>query len=180
MTPKELRKTSKFLSLLLRHKPEIVGLQLDTQGWADTQELLQKVNAHGHGLTLEELQLVVDQNDKQRFAFSADGSRIRANQGHSLRIDLGLQPVTPPDVLYHGTATRNLTSIRKLGLLKGRRQHVHLSPDEETAHRVGARHGKPVVLRVASARMHADGALFYQADNGVWLTGQVAVGYLDF
>lgn len=180
MTPQQLRKTSKFLSLLLRHQPELIGLQLDAQGWTDTQELLQKVSAHGHPLTLEDLQLVVAQNDKQRFAFSADGTRIRANQGHSLSIDLGLHPATPPDVLYHGTAVRSLTSIRAQGLLKGRRHHVHLSPDEETARRVGARHGKPVVLRIAAARMHADGALFYQSDNGVWLTEAVAVGYLDF
>lgn len=180
MTSRYLRKTSKFLSLILRHKPEMIGLTLDAQGWAHVEELLQKINAHGHALTLEDLQVVVAQNDKQRFAFSADGTRIRANQGHSLPIDLGLQPVVPPGELYHGTAQHNLLSIREKGLLKGSRHHVHLSSDEETARKVGARYGNPVVLRIATDRMHADGVLFYQADNGVWLTDEVPVAYINF
>jgi len=180
MTPKKLRNTSKFLSLLLRHKPQIVGLDLDPEGWADTQELLQKINAHGHILTLEELQQVVAQNDKQRFAFSADGTRIRANQGHSVTVDLDLHPVAPPEVLYHGTAERNLSSIREKGLLKRKRHHVHLSPDELTARKVGMRYGNPVVLCVAAARMHAEGAVFYQSTNGVWLTDEVPVVYIGF
>ncbi len=151
---------------------------LDARGWADVDELLLKANQHGVTLTRDLLQQVVQQNDKQRFAFSADGTRLRANQGHSIKIDLGLEPITPPDQLYHGTATRFVESIRKQGLLHGKRDYVHLSPDEATARQVGARHGEPIVLVVTAGKMHAAGFIFYRAANGVWLTQRVPSEYL--
>ena len=155
--------TSKLLSYVLRHRPDSIGLQLDANGWADVDVLLQRV---------------VADNDKQRFAFDAARTRIRASQGHSIQVDLALQPAQPPDVLYHGTASRFLKSILASGLRAGNRQHVHLSGDVDTARRVGARHGFPVILHVDTARMRADGAVFYRSDNGVWLTGPVAPRYL--
>jgi putative RNA 2'-phosphotransferase len=173
-------KVSKFLSLVLRHQPDKIGLTLDAQGWANVDELLSKANQHGMRLTRDLMQQVVAQNDKQRFAFNADGTRIRANQGHSIKIDLGLEPLAPPEQLYHGTATRFVASIRQKGLLRGRRDYVHLSPDEMTARKVGARHGEPLVLVVNAGQMHAAGFTFYRAANGVWLTDHVPVEYLKF
>ena len=175
-----LVRTSKFLSLVLRHRPDKIGLMLDAQGWANVDELLRKANQHGVALTRDRLQQVVAQNDKQRFAFNADGTRIRANQGHSIKIDLGLEPIAPPRHLYHGTATRFLTSIRQKGLVRGQRDHVHLSPDEATARKVGARHGESIVLVVNAGEMHAAGFIFYRSANGVWLTDHVPVEYLNF
>ncbi len=165
---------------MLRHRPDKIGLTLDAQGWADVDELLHKANQHGVALTRDRLQQVVAQNDKQRFAFNADGTRIRASQGHSIQIDLGLEPIAPPQLLYHGTATRFLTSIRQQGLLRGQRDHVHLSPDEATARKVGARHGEPIVLVVNAEKMHVAGFTFYRSANGVWLTDHVPVEYLNF
>lgn len=170
--------TSKLLSYVLRHRPDSIGLQLDANGWADVGELLQRLAEHGKPVARELLDRVVAENDKQRFAFDAARTRIRASQGHSIGIELGLQPVQPPDELYHGTASRFVTSILAIGLRPGSRQHVHLSGDVDTARRVGARHGFPVILHVDTARMRADGALFYRSDNGVWLTGPVAPRYL--
>ena len=172
--------TSKFLSLVLRHKPETVGLVLDANGWADVDELLSLANKAGRPLTRELLERVVAENDKQRFAFSDDGRRIRANQGHSVEIDLALEPAEPPEVLYHGTATRFLESIRATGLHAGNRQYVHLSPDEATAIKVGERHGKPVVLVVQSRAMSSLGHSFYFSANGVWLTERVPVEFIEF
>ncbi|MFO0812777.1 MAG: RNA 2'-phosphotransferase [Gemmatales bacterium] len=168
---------SKFLSLVLRHHPEVIGLQLDEQGWASVAELLSKTE--DRGLTQELLQRVVAENDKKRFSFSADGLRIRANQGHSLEVDLQLEPVIPPEVLFHGTATRFLESIFAQGLLPGSRQHVHLSADEATAMKVGSRHGKPVVLRVNAMAMSTAGYQFYRSANGVWLVHIVPVVFLE-
>lgn len=168
---------SKFLSLVLRHEPQRIGLLLDHAGWAQVDELLLAVNQAGLPLTRELLQRVVDENDKHRFRFSEDGLCIRASQGHSLAVELGLTPQTPPATLYHGTATRFLASIQQQGLLAQSRQHVHLSADHATAVRVGQRHGKPVVLTVHSGLMHRAGYLFYQADNGVWLTAHVPPAY---
>lgn len=165
---------------MLRHQPSKIGLTLDAQGWADVDELLLKANQQGVTLTRPLLNDVVQHNDKQRFAFNADSTRIRANQGHSIRIDLGLEPITPPEHLYHGTATRYLESIRQKGLLRGRRDYVHLSPDEETARQVGARHGKALVLVVKAGEMHAAGFVFYRSANGVWLIDHVPVEYLYF
>jgi putative RNA 2'-phosphotransferase len=141
--------------------------------------LLARLAAHGNPVARDQLERVVAENDKQRFAFDASRTRIRASQGHSVPVELDLQPAQPPDVLYHGTASRFLKSILASGLRAGNRQHVHLSGDVDTARKVGARHGFPVVLRVDTARMRADGILFYRSDNGVWLTGPVAPRYLS-
>jgi putative RNA 2'-phosphotransferase len=170
--------TSKLLSYVLRHRPDSIGLQLDANGWTDVDVLLQRLAEHGKPVDRALLERVVADNDKQRFAFDAARTRIRASQGHSIQVDLDLQPAQPPDVLYHGTASRFLKSILASGLRAGNRQHVHLSGDVDTARRVGARHGFPVILHVDTARMRADGAVFYRSDNGVWLTGPVAPRYL--
>jgi putative RNA 2'-phosphotransferase len=174
-----LVKTSKFLSLVLRHRPEVIGLTLDAQGWADLDDLIARAAARGQTLSRDLIARVVAENDKQRFALSPDGTRIRANQGHSVAVDLALEPHEPPETLYHGTATRNLRSIERDGLRRGQRHHVHLSPDPATARAVGQRHGEPVVLRVAAAAMHRDGHRFYRAENGVWLTDAVPPAYLS-
>jgi putative RNA 2'-phosphotransferase len=173
-----MSKESKFLSLVLRHKPEEIGLQLDTHGWVRVDELLRKLKQANHKLSRDELIQLVENNDKKRFTLSDDGLRIRAAQGHSVNVELGLEPQRPPDELYHGTASANLDAIFSDGLNPGRRQQVHLSLDPDTAVRVGQRHGKPVVLTVAAQRMFEDGFLFYCADNGVWLTDRVPAVYL--
>ena len=178
MSSKKLIRTSKFLSLVLRHKPERVGLTLSQEGWVPIKDLLQALEAHGKGISRETLTKVVSTNDKQRFAISSDGLHIRASQGHSVEIDLGLDPQTPPPVLYHGTATRFIEAIRSQGLLKMNRRHVHLAADQTTAVRVGGRHGKPVVLTVDAAAMVTGGHLFYLSQNGVWLTDTVPPSYL--
>jgi putative RNA 2'-phosphotransferase len=171
---------SKFLSLVLRHQPEAIGLSLDANGWAEVEALVHLANQHGRPLTAEVIAQVVASSDKQRFAFDASGRKIRANQGHSVKVDLELSAVQPPSVLYHGTATRFLTGIRESGLLKQARHHVHLSQDEDTAVRVGERHGKVVVLVVRAAEMWQHGHLFYLSSNGVWLTDHVPASYIDF
>ena len=171
--------TSKFLSLILRHQPEKIGLSLDPNGWANIDELLRLSAAKGRPFTRALLDEVVATNDKQRFMLNEERSMIRANQGHSVSVDLGLTAMTPPPVLFHGTATRFLASIQKLGLLKGNRQHVHLSPNEPTAIKVGQRHGKPVVLKIAAGRMQMDGHKFYRSANGVWLTDHVPPACLE-
>lgn len=170
--------TSKLLSYVLRHRPDSIGLALDANGWADVEDLLARLNAHGHAVDRALLEQVVADNDKQRFAFSDDNTRIRASQGHSVKVDLALAPAVPPPVLYHGTASRFLKAILAEGLHAAARHHVHLSLDVETAKRVGTRHGFPAVLRVDAARMHADGIVFYCSDNGVWLTDAVLPRYL--
>jgi putative RNA 2'-phosphotransferase len=171
-------KISKFLSLVLRHQPGKIGLSLDQSGWATTSQLIEASRRSGFEFTLEELQNVVVGNDKKRFSLSDDGLRIRANQGHSIKVELGYAPTAPPEILYHGTAERFLASIKQQGLIKGKRQHVHLSADVDTATKVGRRHGKPVVLRVEAGRMRQDGFIFYLSANGVWLTEGVPVQYL--
>ncbi|MGK5004688.1 RNA 2'-phosphotransferase [Janthinobacterium sp. LB2P70] len=169
--------TSKFLSLILRHAPEKIGLVLDTQGWADIGQLLALAAQHSRSLSLEQLDDVVARDSKTRYAISADGLRIRANQGHSLAaVDIAL----PPAMLYHGTASRFVEAIRVGGLLPGARNHVHLSSSLETAVAVGARHGKPIVLTVDAAAMQAQGYVFYVSDNGVWLTQAVPVAFIGF
>ena len=170
---------SKLLSLVLRHQPDVLGIALDPEGWTDVTTLLEKMRARGMSVDLALLKHVVAANDKQRFAFNADGSRIRANQGHSLAVDLGLVAVAPPEQLYHGTAEANVGAILREGLRKQSRQHVHLSTDVATATKVGGRHGKPVVLRVKSGEMHRRGVPFYQSENNVWLTDYVAPEYLE-
>jgi putative RNA 2'-phosphotransferase len=175
-----LRQTSKFLSFVLRHRPDSIGLTLDAQGWVSIEALVAAANAHGHPLDVELLHQVVLGSDKQRFALSADGSRIRANQGHSVEVDLGLPDTEPPELLYHGTATRFVASIRAQGLLPNERQHVHLSPTQLIALEVGARHGKPLVLTVLARQLHATGQPFYHSLNGVWLTRSVPSRFLAF
>lgn len=179
MTEEHKKSISKFLSLVLRHQPEEIGLILNENGWADVVELMQKAAQKGKRFSMEELEELVATNDKKRFSFNEDKTLIRANQGHSVDIDLALQPVMPPEVLYHGTAEKNLTSILENGIQKMNRQHVHLSKDKETAFKVGSRHGKPVILTINSRQMHQDGLLFYQSDNGVWLTDEVARQYIQ-
>ena len=176
----DLTKVSKFLSLVLRHRPERIGLVLDANGWADIGHLIERAGANGMALTREIVLQVVVTSDKQRFALDAAGLRIRANQGHSIDIDLGLEASEPPAVLFHGTAVAAVASIRDGGLKPGRRRHVHLSPDVATARKVGRRHGKPVVLRVQSGQMWAAGTKFYRAANGVWLTLAVQPEYIEF
>src|SRR5215471_19522016 len=151
---------SKFLSLTLRHQPEKIGLRLSESGWASVEQLIEASRRAGIEFTREELQNVVDNNDKKRFSLSEDGLWIRANQGHSVEVDLGYAPTVPPEILYHGTAERFLTSIKQQGLIKGKRHHVHLSADVDTATKVGRRHGKPVVLKVEAGKMRQDGFVF--------------------
>ena len=178
--PQDLIKASKFLSLVLRHKPEEIGLVLDGQGWASIHELIEKAGKHGMALTRELIAHVVETSDKQRFAIDPAGQRIRANQGHSIDVDLGLEPKAPPPVLFHGTAATALASIRLGGLHAGQRQYVHLSPDETTAVKVGQRHGPPIVLRIDAARMAIAGHAFFLSTNGVWLTDSVPAEFIVF
>jgi len=173
-------RVSKFLSLVLRHKPEEVGVELDREGWVSVSRLLEALEANGLRLTLDELHEVVRANDKQRFSFSPDGLSIRASQGHSVEVELGYEPSEPPPNLYQGTAERFLPSIRQQGLLRGRRHHVHLSEQEATAVAVGMRYGRPVILSIASGAMHADGHPFFRSANGVWLTKHVPARYITF
>lgn len=175
---KELTHISKFLSLVLRHQPQLIGLELDEGGWTAVNDLLEKAKTKGILLDHVLLEHIVATNNKKRFAFSEDGTKIRASQGHSIEVDLGYTQSKPPVVLYHGTAEKNLKSIMAGGLQKRSRQHVHLSVDKQTAIKVGGRHGKPVVLTVESGRMFKDGYAFYLSANGVWLTEVVPANYL--
>lgn len=177
--PQHLVQLSKTLSYILRHDPGKFGLTLDAQGWCVVDELLAALAAKGTACTRDLLETVVEQNDKKRFAFSPDGAKIRASQGHSLPVELGYTPATPPALLFHGTTDRFLDSILKQGLQKRQRHHVHLSADAQTAVAVGQRHGRPVVLTVQAGRMAADGYLFYRSANGVWLTDAVPPAYLS-
>lgn len=171
-------KVSKYLSTHLRHQPERLGLTLEPGGWVEVDKLLRACAAHSFALTRAELDEVVARNDKRRFGFDETGTRIRANQGHSVEVDLGLEPAPPPDVLFHGTGERSVDAILRDGLTRRGRHHVHLSPDPGTATRVGARHGRPVVLEVSAGRMAADSHEFFVSDNGVWLTLDVPPRYL--
>ena len=175
---KQIKRISKFLSLVLRHAPEKIDLQLDEGGWANVDELLQKMNKEGKLVNMEILELVVESNNKKRFSFSEDKKLIRANQGHSIKIDHGFEAITPPEFLYHGTAEKNLQSILRSGLDKRKRHHVHLSEDKETAIDVGGRHGKPIVLIIKAQEMHVKGHEFYRSENGVWLTDHVPVDFI--
>ncbi len=171
---------SKFLSLILRHQPERIGLELDGDGWAEVDDLLEKSKQAGVDLDRELLELIVATNDKQRFSFSLDGTRIRANQGHSIPVDLGLSPVQPPKELYHGTVERFLKGIKSGGLLPQDRNYVNLSIDRETAEKVGQRRGKAAILVVQAGKMHSAGYKFYLSENGIWLTTNVPVNYIIF
>lgn len=171
---------SKFLSLVLRHQPELIGIVLDDAGWTDVDTLLAKARAKGTSITRDELVEIVKSSDKQRFALSSDGTRIRANQGHSVEVELDLPPTPPPAVLLHGTVDKFLDSIRKTGLVKGSRHHVHLSADLETASKVGARRGKPVLLEIRADAMADRGHVFYRSANGVWLVDHVPPEFIVF
>lgn len=169
---------SKLLSLVLRHNPQRLGLTLDAQGWVDVDVLLGRLAAHRTPLSREALDEIVTTSEKQRFALSPDGKRIRANQGHSVTVDLGYAPATPPPTLFHGTIAAVLDAIRAQGLQKMSRHHVHLSADEATARNVGGRRGAPVILVVEAAQMAADGYVFFRSANGVWLTEHVPPRYI--
>jgi len=175
------RKASKFLSLILRHKPETINIKLDSEGWVSVTDLLAGMHRKGWDtFTKENLEEVVKDNNKQRFSFNESKTKIRANQGHSIQVDLGLKPTEPPDNLFHGTVSKFMDSIKSEGLKKVSRQHVHLSVDITTANNVGSRRGKPVILTINSRRMYDDGYTFYLSKNGVWLTDQVPYCYIDF
>ncbi len=167
------------MSLVLRHQPEVIGLTLDENGWAHVNELIEKLNANGAAADIALIKEVVATNDKKRFAFNEDQTRIRASQGHSIVVELDLKETIPPEYLYHGTAERFLESILSTGLQKQSRQHVHLSATAETAIAVGGRHGKPVVLLIKAKEMHGNGYLFYLSENNVWLTDQVPVAFIS-
>lgn len=178
MNDERLVKVSKYLSKHLRHQPERLGLTLAPGGWVTVDDLLAACAAHGMHLSLAELDEVVSHNSKQRFSFSPDRRQIRANQGHSVDVDLQLAPETPPDVLYHGTGHRAVDAIRREGLQKMSRHHVHLSRDTQTAWQVGGRHGRPVVFAVNAAAMRRAGHVFLRSDNNVWLVDFVPPEYL--
>ncbi|UYZ64083.1 RNA 2'-phosphotransferase [Hymenobacter weizhouensis] len=179
MSNSHIVRLSKFLSKHLRHAPQALGLTLELGGWVGVEELLAAANRAGVTLDRAMLDEVVASNDKQRFAFDADGTQIRAQQGHSVAVELDLAPAVPPAVLYHGTVATVLSAIQREGLQPMRRHHVHLSADEATARRVGSRRGQPVVLTVDAAGLHAAGGVFYQSGNGVWLTEHVPPAFLQ-
>jgi len=169
---------SKFLSLVLRHKPQTIDIQLDQHGWVDVDVLIEKINNHGITLDREFLQHIVQTNSKQRFAFDETNTKIRASQGHSVKIELGYSNQQPPEILYHGTGEKFVASILQTGLEKRNRQHVHLSKDINTALQVGKRHGKPFIFEVMAHLMYAENFQFYLSENGVWLTDNVPVRFL--
>ena len=175
---KRLITVSKYLAKYLRHAPRELGLTLQPGGWVPVDDLLATADEHGFLIAYDELVECVETNDKRRFAFDETGDLIRANQGHSVEVDLHLEEREPPEVLYHGTVERFLPSILENGLDKGKRHHVHLSKDVETARRVGARRGRPVVLSIDAGRMHRERRTFFVSANGVWLTDTVPPAYL--
>ncbi|MDC0660649.1 RNA 2'-phosphotransferase [Leisingera sp. SS27] len=175
MPDNDLKQLSKFLSYILRHNPGALALDMDPQGWVRVESILAKAEAP---VTRHQIEEVVRTSSKQRFSFSPDGLKIRANQGHSFAVDLGLTPCRPPATLFHGTAERALPAILSEGLKPMQRQHVHLSPDAATARTVGMRHGKPVILSVDAERMAAEGHVFFLSENGVWLCSAVPAQYL--
>ncbi len=170
-------KLGKFLSLVLRHNPDAAGITLDAHGWADVRELLDGVRRSGRQIDMETLERIVRENNKQRYSFNADHTKIRANQGHSVPVDIELTEVNPPQYLYHGTAARFLKAIQREGIKKMTRQYVHLSGDFHTAMEVGRRHGSPLVITVDAEAMAHDGEIFYLSKNGVWLCEYVAPRY---
>lgn len=171
-------RTSKLISLVLRHKPEVIGITLDEHGWANVADLIAGVNRI-RPLTMELLEEIVRTDDKQRFSFNGDKTRIRANQGHSIPVDVELEELEPPEYLWHGTGEKYRESIEQNGLIAKTRLYVHLSADREMAVKVGARHGRPIVFQVSTGQMHRDGHRFYRSVNGVWLTKYVPAVYLQ-
>ena len=173
-----LKSTSKYISLILRHKPEAIGISLDEHGWANVDELIAGVNKT-QPLDMAMLEQIVADDEKQRYSFNEDKTLIRANQGHSIPVDVELEEVEPPEILYHGTGEKYVDSIDEQGLIPKSRLYVHLSPDEDTAKKVGQRHGKPVIYTVRSGEMYRNGISFYRSVNGVWLVKAVPVKYLE-
>lgn len=178
MTSEEDIRVSKFISLILRHKPEEIGLKLDEYGYINVLDLINGINKKGYKLTVVDFERIVKEDDKQRYSFNEDKTRIKANQGHSIKVNLKLKPMKPPEILYHGTATMFSDSIRKEGIKKQNRQYVHLSTDVETAANVGKRHGELFIFSISSKQMYEDGYKFYLSDNNVWLTDYVPAKYL--
>jgi len=176
MNTKDIKHKSKFLSLILRHQPEKINLKLDENGWADVDELIEKSKKVHFDMDI--LEEVIETNNKKRFTFNEVKTKIRANQGHSINIDINLDPIEPPAILYHGTSIKNIDSIRSSGIDKRNRQHVHLSHELSTAKNVGSRHGKPIILNIDTQQMHKDGFLFYLSKNGVWLTDYIDPKYI--
>ncbi len=173
-----LKETSKFISLILRHKPEAIGITLDEHGWANVDELIAGI-AKTQPIDMTMLEQIVAEDEKQRYSFNEDKTLIRANQGHSIPVDVELEEKEPPEILYHGTGAKYVSSIDEQGLMPKSRLYVHLSSDEDTAKKVGQRHGKPVIYVVKSGKMFCDGYKFYKSVNGVWLTKEVPLSYLE-
>ena len=180
MKEKETKNISKFLSLVLRHAPETIKLNLDKNGWANVDELISKCHQFGKEFNFEILEEVVETNDKKRFTFNEDLTKIRANQGHSIDVELNLNESEPSDFLYHGTVEKFIDLIKKDGLQKMSRQYVHLSKDIETATKVGSRRGKPFILKIDAPKMFQDGFIFYLSENNVWLIDEVPAKYISF
>ena len=178
ISDKQITHISKFLSLVLRHQPETIGIQLDQSGWIDITELIEKANNYGIKFDREILNHIVATNSKKRFAFNDTLDKIRASQGHSIEIELGYTNQKPPEILFHGTGEKFVQSILETGLEKRSRQHVHLSSDLNTAIKVGQRHGKPFVFKVLAEQMYSDNFQFFISANGVWLTDNVPTKYL--
>lgn len=173
----DLKSTSKFISLILRHKPEVIGISLDEHGWADVDGLIRGIG-RSRPCTMEMLEEIVRTDGKQRYSFNEDKTLIRANQGHSVPVDVELPVMSPPEILYHGTGKKYVDSIEQKGLIPKSRLYVHLSGDGDTAWKVGQRHGVPFLYEVMSGRMEKDGFVFYRSVNGVWLTKSVPAKYL--
>ena len=180
MDTKQTKRTSKFLSLVLRHQPEKIGLELDEAGWVNIETLLQAMAGSGNSISRDELEHVVTSNDKQRFTISEDGAMLRAKQGHSVSVDLGYQTAQPPELLCHGTPQKFVQAIQSGGLKKMNRHHVHMHPDKSLAKEVGSRRGKPVLLMIRSGEMHRFGFEFFVTENEVWLTDHVPPEFIDF
>lgn len=175
----DLNNISKYMSLILRHKPDVIGIELDEHGWANVNDLISGIEKDNHGFNFELLEEIVRTDSKQRYSFNGDKSLIRANQGHSINVDVELKEKEPPEYLYHGTGEKYVESINQDGLIPKSRLYVHLSKDIKTAENVGKRHGKEVVYRINSGQMYRDGYKFYLSKNGVWLTKEVPVKYLE-
>ena len=169
---------SKYIALILRHKPEVIGISLDEHGWANVDELINGINKT-YPLTMDVLEEIVRTDEKQRYSFNEDKTLIRANQGHSIPVDVELEELVPPEILYHGTGEKYAVSIESQGLLPKSRLYVHLTADYDTAIKVGKRHGKPIVYSIAAGTMHKDGYSFYRSVNGVWLTKEVPKEYME-
>lgn len=168
----------RFISLILRHHPETIGITLDKNGWAKVSELIYGMNKACKNIDMITLERIVKENNKKRYIFNEDKTKIRANQGHSINVDVELKEANPPNILYHGTASRFLDGIKTKGILKGGRQYVHLSKDIETAISVGKRHGNPIVLKIDVLKMQKDGYIFYISENGVWLSSEIPYKYI--